>query len=63
MKHLQAYAAGGDAHERGEPGQPPSRASARARGSKGWTDQQAFVARQAAGKPQDRGKQRKAGAK
>ena len=54
MRHLEAYAAGGDAHERGEPAQPPATIPRDRKEAwlKGWTDQQAFMERQAAGRKQ-----------
>jgi hypothetical protein len=65
MRHLEAYAAGGDAHVRGEPAQPPATVPRHRKEAwlKGWADQQAFMERQATGKAQNRGKRRKAGAK
>jgi hypothetical protein len=44
MRHLEAYAAGGDAHERGEPAQPPATISRHRKDAwlKGWAHQQAF---------------------
>jgi hypothetical protein len=57
MRHLEAYAAGGDAHERGEPVQPPTSVPRQREDAwlKGWADQQAFMERQAAGKALSRG--------
>ena len=54
MRHLAAYAAGGDAHERGEPAQHPATIPRDRKEAwlKGWTDQQAFMERQAAGRKQ-----------
>jgi hypothetical protein len=65
MRHLQAYAAGGDAHERGEPAQPPAAIPRQRKDAwlKGWPDQKVFMERRAAGKAQNRGKRRKAAAK
>jgi hypothetical protein len=65
MGHLEAYAAGVEAHERGEAAEPPASIPREGRDAwlKGWADQQAFMERQAAGKVQNRGKHRKAGAK
>ena len=58
MRHHEAYAAGGDAHGRGEPAQPPATVPRQRKDAwlKGWADQQAFVERQAARKKQNRGK-------
>ena len=48
MRHLQAYAAGGDAHERVEPAQPPATIPRHRKDAwlKGWVDQKAFMERQ-----------------
>lgn len=44
MRHLEAYAAGGDAHERGEPAQPPATIPRQRKAwLKGWADQKAFM--------------------
>ena len=50
MGYLEAYAAGGDAYERGEPAQPPVTIPPRRKDAwlKGWVDQKVFVERQAA---------------
>ena len=65
MRHLQAYAAGGFAYDRGEPALPPATLPRHRKDAwlKGSADQQAFVERQATGKAQNRGKRRKSGAK
>jgi hypothetical protein len=64
MRHLEAYAASGDAHERGEPAQAPATVPRHRKDAwlKGWADQQAFMERQATGKAQNRGKHCKAAA-
>ena len=55
MGYLEAYAAGGDAYERGEPAQPPVTIPRHRRDAwlKGWADQKVFVERQAAGRKQN----------
>ena len=55
MGYLEAYAAGGDAYERGEPAQPPVTIPRHRRVAwlKGWADQKVFVERQAAGRKQN----------
>ena len=55
MRHLEAYAAGGDAYERGEPAQPPVTIPRQRRDAwlKGWAEQKAFLERQAAGRKQE----------
>jgi hypothetical protein len=65
MRLLQAHAAGGDAHERGEPARPPATIPRHRKDAwlRGWMDQKAFVERQAAGTTQSRGKRHKANAK
>jgi hypothetical protein len=52
MRYLEAYAAGGDAYERGEPAQPPVTIPRHRKEAwlKGWAEQQAFMERQAAGR-------------
>ena len=52
MRHLEAYAAGGDAYERGEPAQPPVAIPRHRKDAwlKGWAGQKAFMERQAAGR-------------
>jgi hypothetical protein len=54
MRHLEAYAAGGDAYERGDPAQPPGTIPLHCKDAwlKGWADQKAFMERQAAGRKQ-----------
>jgi hypothetical protein len=54
MGYLEAYAAGGDAYERGEPAQPPGTIPRHRRDAwlKGWADQKAFMERQAAARKQ-----------
>jgi hypothetical protein len=63
MRHREQHA-DGDAHERGEPA-PPATIPRQRKDAwlKGWADQRAFVERQAAAKPPNRGKRHKAGAK
>jgi hypothetical protein len=48
MRHLEVYTAGGDAHERGEPAQPPATVTRQCKGAwlTGWADQKAFMERQ-----------------
>jgi hypothetical protein len=50
MRHLEAYAAGGDAYERGEPAQPPVTIPRHRKDAwlKGWAEQMAFMGRRAA---------------
>ena len=50
MRYLEAYAAGGDAHERGEPAQPPVTIPLHRKDAwlKGWADQKAFMEHKAA---------------
>jgi hypothetical protein len=47
MRHLQAYAAGGFAYERGDPAKPPAIIPRHRRDAwlKGWADQKAFMER------------------
>jgi hypothetical protein len=56
MRHLEAYAAGADAHERGEPAQPPATIPRQRKDAwlKGWADQKTFM--EAAGRKQSRKK-------
>ena len=55
MRHLEAYAAGGDAYERGEPVQPPVTIPSHRKDAwlKGWAEQRAFLERQVAGRKQE----------
>ena len=55
MRHIEAYAAGGDAYERGEPAQPPVAIPRHRKDAwlKGWAGQKAFMERQAAGRKQE----------
>ena len=55
MRHIEAYAAGGDAYERGEPAQPPATIPRQRRDAwlKGWAEQRALLERQAAGRRQE----------
>jgi hypothetical protein len=45
VRHLEAYSAGGDTYDRGEPAQPPSTIPTHRRDAwlQGWADQQAFM--------------------
>jgi hypothetical protein len=54
MRYLEAYAAGGDAYECGEPAQPPATIPLHRKDAwlKGWAEQKAFMERQAAGRKQ-----------
>jgi hypothetical protein len=58
MRHFQAYAAGGDAHERGEPAQPPVTIPCHRKDAwlKVWADQKTFMERQPAGRKRSRKK-------
>ena len=55
MRHIEAYADGGDAYERGEPGQPPATIPRGRKDAwlKGWAEQKAFLERQATGAAAD----------
>ena len=51
MRHIEAYAAGADAYERGETAQPPATIPRSRKDAwlKGWAEQKVFMERQAAG--------------